>query len=184
MKVKAPKPVMLGQFAVIPDEFLVDLGKRFWSSIDYPHGKDGCWEFRKVTKRGYGRHYIGKEGVVAKEFGAHRLSYFHHNKGADQSLLVCHKCDNRRCVNPTHLFLGTCRDNVQDMLAKGRTNWRRGQEHASSKYTPAQILEMRRLHATGLGYTKIARKVGASKTVVARVMQGKTWTHIQLEAAA
>lgn len=75
----------------------------------------GCWHFTgPISATGYGK--IGYRGRVTL---AHRLSYILH-VGDPGELFVLHKCDNRKCVNPEHLFLGTAKDNTQDMLAKNR----------------------------------------------------------------
>src|SRR5690348_1346681 len=77
---------------------------------------NGCWEFTgSLNNGGYG--VIGFKGKV---WLAHRLSYYFHNGEIPKGLLVCHKCDNRKCINPDHLFLGTYMDNYNDMVAKGR----------------------------------------------------------------
>lgn len=78
--------------------------------------KSGCWHYKgALDSGGYGIvSYLGKLTQ------AHRLSWFFTNGEIPEGLLVCHKCDNRRCCNPDHLFLGTHKDNMQDMIKKGR----------------------------------------------------------------
>lgn len=77
--------------------------------------KSGCWHFKgPISNNGY-----GKVGWHGKVLHAHRLSYIL-LVGDPGELFVLHKCDNRKCVNPEHLFLGTAKDNTHDMLKKGR----------------------------------------------------------------
>lgn len=78
--------------------------------------KSGCWHFiGSLSKTGYG--VVGLNGKV---IGAHRAAWILTNGEVPDGLFVCHKCDNRRCINPDHLFLGTAKDNTQDMISKGR----------------------------------------------------------------
>jgi len=97
------------------------LRERFWEKARI--GSDSeCWEWTgEKSESGYGRFVI-----LRKHFGAHRLAYeFTHNTPVSPGLFVCHTCDNRPCVNPSHLWLGTHQDNMRDMILKGRSTGRK-----------------------------------------------------------
>jgi len=81
--------------------------------------ENNCWDWIGPIRNGYG--FMCVNGVV---LSAHRFSYKHHYGIFDKSLFVCHKCDRPICCNPSHLFLGTHKDNMKDMLSKNRGRWK------------------------------------------------------------
>lgn len=109
---------------------------RFWGKVEL--GASGqCWVWTaSVTGKGY-----GKISIAWKMLQAHRVAFEWFHGPVPSGLYVCHRCDHRRCVNPEHLFVGTHRDNVDDMLRKGRAS---GQDHP---YDPS--IECKRGHPVG-----------------------------------
>lgn len=119
------------------------LEDRFWEKVN----KNGpfiidtpCWEWTGSLTKGYG--YIGINNCTKNEY-AHRLSWIMAYGEIPDKLHVLHKCDNSKCVNPDHLWIGTNKDNQQDMIRKGRHNPVSfpGQSNPSAKLTNEQVIE-------------------------------------------
>ena len=88
---------------------------RFWAKVDK---SEGCWEWTAslFSATGYGQFAL----TSTKPETAHRMAWVLTNGDITDGLFVLHKCDNRKCCNPDHLFLGTHQDNITDMCQKGR----------------------------------------------------------------
>lgn len=145
---------------------------RFWKSVTVG---DGCWTWIGVkTPGGYGR--LKHQG---KQIAAHRVSWMIHNGPVPDGMFVLHRCDNRPCVRPEHLFLGTKADNNIDMLDKGRHDPNRGESNGQSKLTSALVLALRADRGTGL-YTQqqLAIKYGVRQSAVNNIIHRKRWNHI------
>lgn len=100
-------------------------------------------------------------------------------------MFVLHRCDNPPCCNPAHLFLGTPRENTQDMIAKGRSVWQakperfaRGESAGCVKLTEDQVRQIRESAANGQLYREIAPRYGVSAAAVGRVVTRRSWAHV------
>jgi hypothetical protein len=106
---------------------------------------------------------------------AHRISYSLHFPEWDGSQCVLHHCDNRRCVNPKHLFLGSRADNIADMIAKCRRVALCGEAHGMAKLTAEQVAEIR---ASPLGKRGFAAKYGVGRSIILAIRKGENWRSV------
>lgn len=106
-------------------------------------------------------------------YKAHRFSYETFVGPLDKTQLVCHRCDNPSCVNPSHLFVGTYKDNAHDKIEKGRQRTGRNTKHRWLSFETAE--SMRSDHSAGMTYNQLAEKYKTSKAQISRVITGKTW---------
>ena len=132
----------------------------------------GCWNWcGYIHKTGYG--YTSNKSSGLRR--AHRVSWYLHNGDFDRSLYVLHKCDNRRCVNPDHLYLGEQQNNVNDMIARGKIVNPVGSHHGRSKLTERQVIEIRKSGLTG---REVSKKYKIGEANASFILNYKTWKHI------
>ena len=134
-------------------------------------GPGDCWEWL-VGKGHAGYGYFKWNGGQR----AHRFSYLLYIGPITEGLYVCHLCDNRGCVNPSHLFLGSHQENMNDMAVKGRSQ--RGVKHRSVKLTEAQVIEIRDRYDSGENYLAIAKQYNVSHRCVHAIAARERWKHV------
>ena len=145
----------------------------FWKKVNKT---DTCWEWKaSFTENGYGHLRINKNIILA-----HRVSFeMYHNRRINEGMCICHTCDNRKCVNPLHLFEGTHTDNMIDMLNKGRGNKAKGNYNGMAKLTEKQVLEIRDEYAKGeTTHRKLALEYDVAFSTIGEIIRRKKWKHI------
>lgn len=151
------------------------LEERFWAKVSN-RGGNGCWEWTgSISHLGYGVIYNGK---YSSNLIASRVSW-QINFGDPGELCVCHKCDNRKCVRPDHLFLGTISDNNKDRSAKGRNPNQNGSRNAMAILTETDVLAIRQRHATcKVTHKVLAAEFEVSPKTVGQIIRRERWKHI------
>lgn len=137
--------------------------------------KGGCLEWTAArTKEGYGLVVLGAHTGWRRSQKAHRIAYAINVGEIPAGQMVCHACDNPPCCNPDHLFIGTPAENVADKVRKLRQA--RGEGVRRHGLTEQMVREIR---ADTRSPGQIARALGVSRTAVANVRRGVSWTHVQ-----
>jgi len=132
----------------------------------YEVSTGGCWNWTgSINFHGYGQKMIAK-----KNFRAHRIFYQKYKGRIPAGLCVLHKCDNKKCVNPEHLFLGTDQDNATDCIRKGRTA--RGSKQHVSKLNASQVLQIRKDRRP---QKLIAKAYGVTPTCIMYIQKRRNW---------
>lgn len=154
------------------------LESRFWGKVDQ-QGPDDCWEWQaSLDTRGYGNFGVPRSDGTGRFImqRAHRVAWELVNGpllGSAQHL--CHTCDNRKCVNPAHLFIGNPKLNMADCASKGRFNDRKGENNPRAKLTQQDVQTIR---ASDLPHSQLAKQYGVAKSVIGYARAGVTWKHL------
>jgi hypothetical protein len=145
--------------------------------------ESGCWEWQKGKVEGYGALCVGSmAGNNLTTALAHRLSYRLFVEKIPKGLLVLHRCNNRKCVNPEHLYAGTNQDNTNDKMRAGMALGATGESGGHSKLTEEDVIEMRKMRQeTGMSYKKLANLFNVSDSAAWSACTKKTWKHIDEE---
>lgn len=142
--------------------------ERFWKKV-VVRADDECWRWTGASNPGgYGRFRLTSEGN--RIVPAHRWAYEQRYGPAPKELHILHRCDNPRCVNPSHLFVGTPQDNVTDKMVKGRSKLNKLTEEQAI-YAMARLL-------VGERATRIARDFGVDRSTISHLWGGSTWKHL------
>jgi hypothetical protein len=143
--------------------------QRFWQDVEIT---SSCWLWNgPVDKDGYGRVFVDGRYVRAPRFVWSML-----RGPIPDGMIVCHHCDKPPCCNPDHLFVGTYKDNTQDMVRKGRDYKLRGSDQPASKLTETQVREIRKRYEAGDILQKtLASEYSISRAAVCLILNRKSW---------
>ena len=169
--------------------------ERFWSKVDKT--QEGCWLWQgTLFSQGYGCFK-----VAGRMLKAHRVAYTYSCGLIPEGLVICHTCDNPRCVNPAHLFVGTHKENTADMMAKGRgyasnparkkrtvllerhgshlhPEIRRGDRNGRAVLSPQQVEDIRCRYARGgISQFALSAEYGVAQTTISAIVRRKNWNY-------
>lgn len=130
----------------------------------------GCWEWQRSRVYGYGQVRTDQTWRYRR---AHRVAFEQWIGPIAGDLCVCHRCDNKPCINPAHLFLGTTQENTADKVAKGRQQ--HSEDHPKAKLSRDAVAEI--LAAPPRSGRRLAQKYGVTPAAICSVRKRKNWKH-------
>jgi len=158
----------------------------FWRFFKYV-SKDSCEELFKYSSKycncwnwtggkfssGYGRFWFSGKNIYS-----HRFSYEFFKGEIPFDFLVCHKCDNKLCVNPKHLFLGSYKDNSDDSVKKGRNAF--GERSGRAKLTESEVSLIRDIYSKGeRSYYEIGNEFNVTGENIRSIVERRTWKNVK-----
>lgn len=151
--------------------------KRFWKRVKV-NGEDECWEFNSESRSRYGNYsFVAPKRKRFTGIGAHRVSYFLFHKSLPEEAFICHRCDNKKCVNPKHLFLGDKYLNMIDRDNKNRQA--KGESITLHKLTESEVVWARKRYAAGgITYTEIGKTLKVTYNAISRAVNRYSWKHV------
>jgi hypothetical protein len=145
--------------------------KRFWKKVDI-RTKDKCWEWQAYLFKGYGQFHLNGYTELA-----HRLAFKSLYKMKDENNLILHKCNNRKCVNPNHLYEGNYTDNMKDYYNSNNINYYKGKLNEECVKVIKWMLKHKPKH--GLS-AKLAKLYNVSQVTISMIKSNKRWQHIKI----
>lgn len=177
--------------AILKIELDANQFARFWSKVnkggplwtDPQTGETShCWEW---TGARTGANYGAFSLTHSQSIGTHRLSWIIAHGELDSDVIICHKCDNPPCCNPSHLLAGTNSENMLDASQKGRMGaWThpdkilRGEQRSSAKLKESDVLQIRKDFADGVDAISLSEQHGVTRRNIYGIVNRKIWTHI------
>lgn len=127
------------------------------------------WKGRVFEKHGYGEFFLNGSKTTTSR------AMWILTKGDPGTSLVCHTCDNKLCVNPEHLFLGSHQTNMDDKVAKNRQSRLFGDKNPSSKLTVEDVRKIRTDLAKGKRQVELAREYGVTQKLISEIKLRRIW---------
>lgn len=158
------------------------VAERFWEKVVIGAAGD-CWEWKGARCREglYGR-FSFRTSRPSSTRNAHTVAWeLARKKALPEGKVVRHRCDNPACCNPKHLLLGTQKQNIADMMRRGRRGERtpkRGEEHGRARLKANDVIAMREAHAKGATVVSLARAYGVHEMTASCAIHRRTWRHL------
>jgi hypothetical protein len=151
------------------------LVERFWEKVNKTESDEDCWDWiANSDDSGYGALKV--DGIMQK---AHRVAWELVHGKMPEGLCILHNCDRPSCVNIKHLRIGTQKENIGDMLKRGRGNHAKGERVNTAKLTEKQIPEIRLRLQQGEQQSLIAKSLGLCRGTINHIASNRTWTHVK-----